>query len=606
MTTQLYAEEPHLEIQRALAQARREGATNATITLDRPSNTATLEDNRNGQELHSRTFNINTHPAIVSFSQLASEIREHPAPEGIQTNLVSRYLKDQEYSQTLHPIDHLLLARGTTPDGRYRVSITGRRRNFPAFVGADGASSTLNFYFILQTIKETESREPGSTVSTTDLGTVIEALHPGGGNHLDTEDLAIVTRAIAKLTADCIQEKAASSNGHVWPNSALRGYISQHDPLKRTMSPAPSVSEHHTFDENGARWMTTSLTPANAVFCDYDSVQTSLLTHAMREHAPRDVIPVHTTDPDVPTIRLLKAEVENLDGTVNEYPVHLWNMQDRSGRYDNHAVPGGERIPHSRVERVKRVSLTMEIRQRDGGQPDVFTFETDVYADQDRTHHLLLVTENATVSRQTLEDIAYLHSPRYDDTDVPEHLRLAMDQSPDEWYNDWLLNTVYNGPRAAAQRMLQKIADNAEAMNMTNSQTGTNETLEARSEGGKIRIILNPGRDQGFRMLEPPVGFVRVDPATLVGASALIVPTTENPGGIQPGHALRYSSYDGKLETFQPEDTHFTKRVHPLTVRPGESEALDSVIAQPGTAWVVAGRGAEYLVLAPMPEKPAE
>ena len=83
MTTQPYAEEPHLEIQRALAQARREGATNATITLDRPSKTATLEDNRNGQEPYSRTFNINTHPATISFSQLASEIREHPGPQDI-------------------------------------------------------------------------------------------------------------------------------------------------------------------------------------------------------------------------------------------------------------------------------------------------------------------------------------------------------------------------------------------------------------------------------------------------------------------------------------------------------------------------------------------
>ena len=606
MSTQHYVEQPHLEIQRALAEARREGATKATITLDRPSKTATLEDNRNGQELHSRTFSINTHPATVSFSQLANEIREHPAPEGLETNLVSKHFKEQEYSQTLHSIDHLLLARGTTPDGRYRVSITGRRRNFPAFVGADGASSTLNFYFMLQTIKETKSREPGSPVTMTDLGIVIEALHPREGNHLDTEDLAVVTRAIAKLTADCIQEKEASSNGCVWPNNALREYISQHDPLKRTMSPAPSVSEHHTFDEKGARSMTTCITPTNAVFCDYDSVQTSLLTYAVQKHAPRDVIPVYTVDPDVPTIRLLKAEVENMDGTVNEYPVHLWNMQYRSGRYDNQAVPGGERIPHSRVERVKRISLTMEIRRRDDDQPDVFSFETDVYADQDRKHHLLLVTENATLSMETLDDIAYLHSPRYNDPDVPEQLRQAMDQSPDEWYNKWLLDTVYHGPKAAARRLMQKIADNAEAMDMTNSQTGTNETLEARSPSGKVRITLNPSREQGFHMPEPPVRFVRVDPATLVDASALIVPTTENPGGIQPGHALRYSSYDGKLETFQPEGTHFTKLVHPLTVRPKESEALDRVIAEPNAAWVVVGRGSEHLVLAPMPEKPAE
>ena len=448
MSTQHYVEQPHLEIQRALAEARREGATKATITLDRPSNTATLQDNRYGEEPCTHTFNINTHPATVSFSQLASEIREHPAPEGMQTNLVSRHFKDQEYSQTLHPIAHLLLARGTTPDGRYRVSVTGRRRNFPAFVGTDGASSTLNFYFILQTIKETESREPGSPVTTTGLGTVIEALHPGGGNHLDTEDLAVVTRAIAKLTADCIQEKEASSNGCVWPNRTLRDYISQHDPLERTMPQAPSVSEYHTLDEKGIRWMTTALTPTNAVFCDYDSVQTSLLTYAVREHAPRDVIPVSTQDPNVPAIRLLKAEVTNLDDTTTQYPVRLWDMQDRSGRYDHRAVPEGNRLSHSRVERVRNITLTMEIANALTGESDVFEFDTDVYADQDERHHLLLLREGADVSLPVLQDIAYLHEPRYDDPETCKKAKetLALDQSTEEWYSQYLIDNLHAGP----------------------------------------------------------------------------------------------------------------------------------------------------------------
>ena len=601
MSTQHYVEQPHLEIQRALAQARREGATNATITLDRSSKTATLEDNRNSQELHSRTFNINTHPATASFSQLASDIREHPTPEGMETTLVSKYTQGQEYSETLHPIDHLLLARGITPDGRYRISVTGRRRNFPALVGADGASSTLNFYFILHAIKETESREPGSPVTNTGLGTVIETLHPAGSHHLDTDDLPVVSKTIAKLTADCIHDKEASSNGCVWPNRALREYISQHDPLQRTMPQAPSVSDYHTLDEKGVRRTTTCLTPTNAVFCDYDSVQTSMLTYAVREHAPRDVIPVNTSDPNVPTIRLLNADVENLDGTTTEYPVHLWHMEGRSGRQDNHAAPTGERLPHSRIERVKKVSLTMEIRQHQTQETDVFTFDTDVYADQDRTHHLLLVTKNATVSQSTLQDIAYLHSPRYDDTDMPERLREAMDQPPDEWYNDWLLDTLYHGPRAAAQRLMKKIADFTEALDLTNPQTGASELLSVTSPNRKVQITLNP---RSRTKLQMAASFFRFDPAKLDIAQTITVPTEESPGAIFIGHVLRYSR--GKLETFQPEDTDVFKMVHPLTVRPDESEALEVIRSQPDTRWAVVGRGNKILMLTPMPETSTE
>ena len=599
MTTLPYVQNPHLTIQRALTQAHREGATKATITLNHTSKLATLQDNRNGDETHTQTFNINTHPTDGHYFQTTSSIRDHPAPEGMEATLVSKYYDGKEYSEKLHSIDHGLLIRDTTPDGRYRVSITGRRRNFAVIVGADGASANINFYQLRHSINETESREPSAPVNTTHLGAIIEALHPKPNHRLGTDDMAALTKTIAKLSADHVREKEASSNGYVWPNRDLREYIYQHDPLERTMSREPSVSEYQTLDEKGTRCMTTALTPKNAVFCDYDSVQTSLLNYAVREHAPRDVIRVHTDDPDVPTIRLLKADVENLDGTVNEYPAHLWNMERRSGRYDNHAVPDGERLPHSRVERVKKISLTMEIRRRGDSQPDVFTFDTDVYADQDLRRHLLLVTEDATVTRETLDDIACLHSPRYDDPDVPEQLKQAMDQSPDEWYIESLLDTVHHGPKEAARRLLQKIADNAGAMDMANPRTGTSQTMEARSQNGTISITLNPGREQGFRLADPPVGFVKVDPATLTGARALIVPTTENPGAIQPGHALRYSSYDGKLETFQPDGTHFTKRVHPLTVRPRESEALNTVRDQPNTTWVVVGRGSEYLVVAP-------
>ena len=103
-------------------------------------------------------------------------------------------------------------------------------------------------------------------------------------------------------------------------------------------------------------------------------------------------------------------------------------------------------------------------------------------------------------------------------------------------------------------------------------------------------------------MPEPPVAFARMNPAALEAATALIVPTKEAPGGISTGHALRYSHYDGKLETFQPGLTGWEGRVHPLTVRPAECPNLDTIRNSPDTVWVVVGSGARHLVLAPAPD----
>ena len=348
---------------------------------------------------------------------------------------------------------------------------------------------------------------------------------------------------------------------------------------------------------DGSSRMTTRITPANAVVCDYDTVQTDLLDYVVKKHAPRDVRPVRTQDPNVPAIRLLKATVEDLDGTVTEYPVNIWNMERQSGRHDGKPQPVGDHIHHSRIEKVKRIELTMEISRRDSQDSDVFTFETDVYSDQDRNNHLLLITQDSTVSDTELENIAYLHNPQLPH-DIPRKVRDALVESLSNTYQTYLVDRLRNGPEHATLSLLGRVAAALDALGLNDSQETTPATIDATSSSGKVRITLNPPRGTPFHMPNPPVNFIQADLQHLPDdATVLFLPTEEPPGAIRPGHVLIYSPYDGKLETFQPTDTDFTHRVHPFTIRPRNSQNLRTVRETPDTGWLVVGVAPTYLLL---------
>ena len=605
MTALPTAPNAHLQIEKALAEARRQGAVKAVITLDQPSNQVTLQDDRPAPQPHTETLDVDLSPAGHYIFPLMDHIRSHLLPEGLNATMVSKLKRGSEHSENLVNLRENIIAQQITPDGRYIVSVTRSRRHSITVAAQDGTSAAVPFYQTIHTLNQTEDQKPGTPVMATRLSIIADAQHLDQDAAVPPRHLADVTATAAKLIADHI-ENTATSGGYAWPNSELRAFISLNDPLGRTMPQAPSVSEYQMPGEQGQPRLSYGLTPQNAVFCDYDSVQSTMLLRAVKEHAPRNVTPVNTQDTSVPAMRLLHADVENLDGSTTRYTALPWDMQTRSGRYDNRPVPAGQRLPHNRVERVSKIQLTMEIHHSLTADSDIFTFDTDVYADQDRHHHLLLVTQDSTVSRKTLERIPYLHSPRSDDPNSASQAEQALDQSPDEWYNRFLVDNVHLGPLQAARKALQAVVTTVEAMDLDNDRTGTQRTVEEQSPSGKVRITLNPGREQGFHMPGPPVGFVSGDPSAFVNTWALIIPTTENPGGIQPGHALRYSSYDRKLETFQPDGTDFRRRVHPLTVRPMESDALDTVRAKPDSTWLVIARGSEHLVLAPMGKDTAE
>ena len=404
-------------IQRALAEARRQGATQAVITLDQPSSKIVLEDDRNGPSPHVATFAADLQSATRDHWNIMDRMRRHPAPEGLNTTLVSEY-KGHRHQEKLKSASEGLIARDTTPDGGFLVSITKIIRHCITVMAHNGTSSIIPSYYTHHIINETAHRAPGTPIEQHSISIVAEALNPGRGSSPEINALATITKTAAKLIADYILQKAEDVETLIWPNETLREFIEFCNPDRAPLPAQPSLSDYYVESNDGTRTLTTSLTPENTVSCDYDTVQAGMLNRAMREHAPRHIIPAATADPDVPTIRLIKANIQNLDNSVTEYPVNLWDMEGRSGRYDNKPLPHGQRLPHSRVEKVKNVTLTMEINPGPNGDPDVFTFDTDLYVDQDQLHHLLLVKEDANIPAANLEQISYLHSPRREDPNV--------------------------------------------------------------------------------------------------------------------------------------------------------------------------------------------
>ena len=599
MNEEPYAQNPHLEIQAALHEARRQGATEATLTFDNAARQATLEDNRNPGQTHRLTFSTNLHPANGYQWDTEQRLRNHVAPRGLSTTLLTRYDTGNGKPFSMPAIgDQNVLEQSLTPDGRHLVYLmTGRRYTQTILVSPNGTSRGIRYNYDHPSYLETGSRKPGTEVTTVHMTSVAVAQHQDDQHEPGTAELTEIENTALSLAATHITRKAKTSQGHVWPSSSLRRRLSQQQPTSQPLPPEPSTSEYTQTDKTGQRRTSLTLTPDNAIICDYDDVQTDLLIYAVGKHAPRDLTPVRTKDPRVPTIRLIGATVENLDGTTTEYPVHLWDMNRQSGREDGKPTPTGYRLPHSRIGTVRNVHLTMEIRRKEAEQPDIFTFRTDVYADQDRQHHLLLATEDTTVSQEELENIAFLHSPRTDR--MPQETRRAADRDMEECYNQYLIDTVHHGPQQATRTALRHIAAAAESLDMANPQTGTQDTVEALSPTGQVKIILNP--PYAGQPLHPPVDFVKVETGSLMDAAARIVPTTESPGAIQPGHLLQYSTVDGKLETFQPAGTQWNQRVHPLTVRPAESESLNIIRAAAGTAWAVAALGPSHLVLVNVP-----
>ena len=203
----------------------------------------------------------------------------------------------------------------------------------------------------------------------------------------------------------------------------------------------PSTAEY--LAEND-RYISQHLTPANAVCTDFDSVQTDVIMRALKRHRPDDFTIVRTKDRNVPALRMVAATAVMGDGSQRDFHVKPWNRHHQSGRYDGIPMSTGQHLAEDLIARARAINLTFEV-------------PADVYTDQDRNHHILLVTEDSTVTSRELQSLTYVHDT--DTSRLTPELARAIHDDPHDWPRHYACDTLIDGPEAAMLNILQSAGD---------------------------------------------------------------------------------------------------------------------------------------------------
>ena len=248
------------------------------------------------------------------------------------------------------------------------------------------------------------------------------------------------------------------------------------------------------------------------------------------------------------------------------------------------------------MDRVKDILLTLEITHPDGTPDETLSVHSDVYADQDRNHHILLVTQDSDITPAQLECVAFLHNPP--DDDLPKEVADAGGTDPQEWYTLFIRDRLTQTPEAALQETLATVANAAQYLDL--AQAGVDHPVSASSSSGAVRVTYdpNPGAARRAGLFLGPVGVRLKDlPEDLPQVRA---PLAEKPGSIRSGQVLQFTPLGPKLETIQPPSTPWNLRFHPLTVLLAPGPPADELALHPDTLWAVREAHPDHLVLSPL------
>ena len=462
MTT--YAQAPATDVQLAIVAAQHAGATTAHIQMF--PHHVVIHDNRNGvdQPLHETPFNTRLHPSRHRY-ETTSATGSHIVPAGITVTTQDPSLPSipPQKLRNLHDVVH---NQAQLPELGCELYITSSEQLHAITIIADDGTSThhsFQNYHGMGGLHYAITTQPGELVLNLDLS-VVAVTNPGCTPPKPADLLAPALRLVRQLL---FQRHAMTSistpPGLVWPSQHLINLcdsLLDETPADQ-ISPWPKTPSISQYRLPAAERMEHRLTPANAVITDFDSVQAFMLVRAI-ENSKHDIMLVHTEDSNVPSIRLLYADITLLNGEAIRYPARIWNRYRQSGRYDGAPMPHGEHLPHSRVERVRRIAITLELQRFDSNQPyQTITIDTDAYMDQDYNHHLMLITEQSTATLDDLNNMAYLYPP--DTSHLDPELVDAMREHPKNWSENYLTDLLYHGADTALRNLLTKAALAVEA-----------------------------------------------------------------------------------------------------------------------------------------------
>ena len=502
--TQTYTQDPHLEIQRELKRARDAGATQARLTFHPGSQEAILEHNQPGPGPKSRTFRTRTHPAQDNSWETDQKMQHHLAPQGLELSIINQYPNGRSHTRRVPSVLEDNIGLTSTPDGNFLVYITRAPRYHDITVvkpdGTTHGHHTPSHEYRMG-YQHTANREPGTPVQKETLAAVaVDIRNPGDPSqppeHPSPAQLSTIFDLALRMAAGHIHQHPDAREGYAWPDPDLRRMTDQlrrEDPGVHPLPEAPSTSACRVQKPDGATNTITMLTPSDAVAYDFSHVQGAFLDRLLRNFAPRPITPVTSPDQTIPVVRLTRARVTDRDGTAHEYPLDQRTPEQVRDAFTGRPNPSGDRIPNSRVDRVQDILLTLEITHPDGTPTETLSVHSDVYADQDRNHHILLVTQDSEITPDQLASVAFLHNPP--DQDLPKEVVEAGCTDPQEWYTLFVRDRLTRTPEEAVREALTTVANAAQYLDL--DQAGLDHPVTALSQSGEITVTFHP---------EPPAG----------------------------------------------------------------------------------------------------
>ena len=452
----MYDEHPHLEIERALLEARHAGARFAQITLHEQH--ASIEDDRNGMaaRLHSQRISARLHPSAHR-SSIRGRLAHHIVPNGLTVTLTDLAEPVGASPVTLSSLNDSALETADV-DAQHQLYITENDRLGPlTLVNADGTSQpvTMYHYHGMGGYRYAESDTPGAPVTDRSLAAAVVA--KADAHALDTEAArrAALTAAHAHMLSLSRHGTPENSNAVVWAQPHFKSLCTDAAGIpddENNWPPTPSTSEYRSPDDDFIR---QHLTPQNAVCADLDSVQIATIERAVKHNPEADLTIVRTSNTNVPAMRLSAARAVMLDGSTREFPVLAWDFHHQSGTYDSMPLPQGIRLDSSLMTRVQAITLELEIHRPDA-EPERLSLRTDFYHDQDEAHHVVLITEDSKLDYAELEQLTHLHNINDDEYDL--HLRPHLLARPVDWPAEYQLRALTTGAEAAARQLLEQAA----------------------------------------------------------------------------------------------------------------------------------------------------
>lgn len=372
-------------IQQTIAAAPGQGATKAQIDIG-PDEVQYCDD-------AGTTITGKVTPGAARNFGFYENVFHYPPPTGLAVNVTHH----EEPPHTLQNVEHGQVAQDFTPSGWYSIHLKTGSLPRNQIVNPDGTLRRTMPSLDLNLLT-TPDREPGTPVTYQRVSFVAV---PTPDNDLPPDGNQV--EEIIETAADLFcrhMEELNRGPGYAWTTYA---YPIDDDPkfqhrfpqAPATATPEPPVPQKY-------RQAPIILMPQNPVSTGPVHATSTSVIHAWTANPPYPSTIVEHEENNAPVIALRGATVTELDGASCHIP---GPNQDGT---DPDTTP---RLDRSRMAKVRNITLHVAVLSHDRQRElAVHDLDASIYADADRHHEVLLVTQEAGLSPKAIDAIADLTS----------------------------------------------------------------------------------------------------------------------------------------------------------------------------------------------------